>query len=543
MEAKELAVLVSGLKNNPSKKDVVFAMAIAAVFLIFFVGSANAGCISETGTDFGCGDTVTESCTFNEDLSCPAGHGLIVGADGITIDGAGFKITGSENADACEWVGETGPEKGYCGILNKGYDNVVIKNLEVENLCTGIALQGSGQNPVVNNIIDNCELHDNGNATCSEGTSIHGIHLCYVNETVISNNRVYHNTGTGEGCGDGGNGIFFYAGSESYTNNVIAKNEIYANRKGGFFTKKMLHHAMITDNHVYGNGQGGIVLRCMMSNYNLIEGNNASCNFGDGIFIGGENNTIRNNVVKDNTAGFKISPRDVVGDGDGINMGRSYESNNNELISNEVCRNEGVDIEVAEGCSGNYGRGNTCDTTKDYDDDGTTGCSNACPEEINAEELAKELMEQGWVMHGAEWCGACQVQKKDFGDAFKYINYVDYKNWDELIAVNITSIPCWVSPNGTRYGYKNLTQLSELASEYRAAQQPTPTVTPTAITTPLPISTPTPGFESVLALIALIIVTLSFFFKERTKPLQGLRGRGAEPHSAKKEKIGTKKRR
>ena len=60
---------------------------VAAVFLIFFVGNAHAGCIGESGTDFGCGDTVTESCTFDEDLSCPAGHGLIIGADGITIDG------------------------------------------------------------------------------------------------------------------------------------------------------------------------------------------------------------------------------------------------------------------------------------------------------------------------------------------------------------------------------------------------------------------------------------------------------------------------
>ena len=519
-------------------RGVVFVLATAAaIVLIFFAGSARAGCagVGESGKDYGCGDVVTESCTFNEDLSCPPGHGLIIGADGITIDGAGYKITGSETADACEWVtGET-PEKGYCGILNKGYDNVMIKNLEIENFCTGIAFQGSGQNPVVNCTITNCEIHDNGNATCSSDTSIHGIHLCYVSECTISNSRIHHNTGAGDSCEAGGNGIFLYAGSEAFTNNTITKNEIYDNRKSGFFTKMKLHHARITDNHVYGNGQGGIVLRCRMSNYNLIEGNNASCNYGDGIFIGGENNTIRNNVVRNNIAGFKIGPRDVIGDGDGINMGRSQESNNNSLIANEVCDNEGVDIEVVEGCIGNHGRDNTCDTTTNYNDEGTEGCSNACPEEINAEELAKELTEQGWVMYGTDRCPFCIKQKAEFGDAFKYINYINcgleenrqacedfVRTCKEAgIKEEDIGIPAWISPNGTPYiGYHDLVKLSNLASEYRAAQPaPAPTATPTATATSSPISTPTPGFESVLAVIAVIIVTLSFFSKRelRTK--------------------------
>jgi len=513
MENRAKGLTILSTSTSKRGRGVVFVLATAAAMvLIFFAGSAHAGCVGESGKDYGCGDVVAESCTFNEDLSCPPGHGLIIGADGITIDGAGYKITGSETADACEWVTAETPEKGYCGILNKGYDNVVIKNLEIENFCTGIAFQGSGQNPVVNCTITNCEIHHNGNASCSEGSSIHGIHLCYVSECTISNNSIHHNTGTGEGCAAGGNGIFLYAGSMSYRNNVITGNELYDNRKAGFFTKMKLHHARITNNHVYRNGQG-IVLRCKMSNYNLIEGNNASYNYGDGIFIGGQNNTIRNNVVRNNIAGFRISPRDRLGDGDGIDMGRSYESHNNTIISNEVCGNEGIDINVAEGCIGNHGRDNTCDRTKNYNDEGATGCTYACPEEINAEELAKELTEQGWVMYGTDRCPFCIKQKAEFGDAFKYINYVNCGNPKnpnpECINAGIGPIPCWVSPNGTHYtGYHTLAQLSELASAYRATQQPT--------ATPLPISTPTPGFESVLAVIAVIIVTLSFFSKERT---------------------------
>jgi len=201
---------------------------------------------------------------------------------------------------------------------------------------------------------------------------------------------------------------------------------------------------------------------------------------------------------------FKVKSKDTVGDGDGINMGRNRESNNNELLSNEVCGNEGTDIEVEPDCVGNHGKDNTCDTTSNHDDGGATGCTNGCPEELNAEELARELKEQGWVVYGAEWCGACKKQKTEFGDAFQYVNYVDCGNTKNpnpaCKEAGIGPIPCWVSPNGTHHtGYKNLVLLSELASEYRVEEQPAA----------MPISTPTtPEFGSVLAMIAVIAVTV-----------------------------------
>ena len=379
---------------NPFKKIIKslksIRIGIIGLSIILMIVAAGTACAKDCGNGIApceCGDVIVSDWTFDRDMTCPTGaHGLTIGADGITIDGAGFKITGSENADVCEWIGEADPEAGYCGILNRGYDNVVITNLEIVNFCTGIGFQGDGKNPVISSVIEDCEIHDNGDAAGSTGTSIHGIHLCYVSKCTIENNRIYNNTGTGEGCGDGGNGIFLYAGSESFTDNVITENEIYNNRKGGFFTKKGLHYAEITGNHIYGNGQGGIILRCVRSNYNLIEGNNASSNYGDGIFIGGENNTIRNNVVCNNTAGFGISLRDSLGDGDGISMGRNFESNNNSLYSNTVCGNEGVDIEVVDKCLGNHGRENTCGETKNYNDEGAAGCSHGCEGETMVTE-------------------------------------------------------------------------------------------------------------------------------------------------------------
>ena len=382
---------------NEIQKALMNLIAITTVIMVFASGTAIAKDCGNGIAPCECGDTVVSDWTFTEDMTCPAAvagvHGLTIGVDGITIDGAGYRITGSETADVCDWVGETNPWTGYCGIFNLGHDNVVIKNLKIENFCTGIGLQGSGKNPVVGNTIDNCEIHGNGDADCSTDTSTHGIHACYISASTIENNRIYENTGTGAGCGDGGNGIFLYAGGKDFTNNTITKNEIYNNRKAGFLTKKSLHYAEITENHVYGNGQGGIVLRCRSSNYNLIERNNASANFGDGIFIGSENNIVRNNLVCNNIAGFRIKSRDAIGDGDGIDMGRGKESNSNDLSSNEVCGNEGVDIDVADGCSGNHGRDNTCDTTNDYNDEGATGCSHSCGGEAAATKTFAETTE------------------------------------------------------------------------------------------------------------------------------------------------------
>jgi hypothetical protein len=46
-----------------------------------------------------CGDTITHSVTLTADLGPCPGDGLIVGADGITIDLGGHTLTGSRPAE------------------------------------------------------------------------------------------------------------------------------------------------------------------------------------------------------------------------------------------------------------------------------------------------------------------------------------------------------------------------------------------------------------------------------------------------------------
>ena len=324
----------------------------------------NAACVAdEDGTIYRCGDRVTKSCTLNGSMECPSGHGLIIGAEGITIDGNNFYIKGINS-------------EGSCGILNRGYDDVTIKNLEIKNFCFGIRLDGNG-NRIKNNTIENCNIHHNGNATSG---APHGIKMEYVFNSTIRGNRIHHQIAhvtPNPSCEDGGNGLFLY--ESSY--NLITQNEIYENTKAGVFIKMKPMHNIISYNELWGNGQGGIILRCKLSDFNTIEHNDITDNYGSGIYIGGNNNTIRKNKICNNKDGGPYREDSVGGRGYGINIGRSDGSCNNKLIGNTICGNDYRDVYVVSGVTGNHGDGNWCDTACNYNDTGaTTNCTYPCSE-------------------------------------------------------------------------------------------------------------------------------------------------------------------
>ena len=367
--------------------NFIVQMAVAAILMISLVGATSAGCVGDdTGTDFGCGATVTKSCTFNESLSCPAGYGLIIGANGITIDGAGYTLDG-DSSDACDGFGVQ-----RSGIYGKSCSDIEIKDLEIKNFCNGIYFRYTEDDgiPLERIAIDNCEVHHNGGDT-GDDNSVHGIKLIGVFDSVIRNCKIHHNTGKGDSCEGGGNGIFL-KGISGYGawGNIITENEIYDNKKGGFFTKMMCKDTEVSYNKLWGNGQGGIILRCMKSETHDIHDNEIWDNYGSGIFVGGPDNIVRDNIVKDNKNGSEyggLGTGEHGGPGSGspgkygmgICMGRNDGSFNNEVLSNEVCGNEGVDIEVCLECEGNSGEENTCDTTLNYNDDGICGCTYDCP--------------------------------------------------------------------------------------------------------------------------------------------------------------------
>jgi hypothetical protein len=133
----------------------MMTLVVAGMVVLVVAGgaSANGACIGDvTGTVFGPGSTVTESCTFNDSMTCTDDTmpGVYIGADDIIIDGNGYAMTGNRSAAACVLpvvggvVSESVPAK-HSGIVNganmQSYDNVVIQNLEITNFCTGIVLE------------------------------------------------------------------------------------------------------------------------------------------------------------------------------------------------------------------------------------------------------------------------------------------------------------------------------------------------------------------------------------------------------------------
>ena len=311
---------------------------------------SSCGCVSDKDPSkiFGCGDIVNESCTFNCNLECEKGHGLIIGANNITVDGNGYTLDGL-------LVGTCVLDE-RSGIYNKGYDDFTVKDLEIKNFCNGIYFEGEIKDTIYQNTIDSCNIHHNGN-TGSGDTQTHGIKMRYVYNSTISSNEVHHNLGSGDGCENGGNGIFFYAGDY----NLITNNTVSENTKAGIFTKMKPKYNNISSNIVKENGQGGIVLRCKLSSLFIIENNIASDNKGVGIYVGGEGNTLKNNTAMNNKNGS-----DYGWSGTGIWMDR--EAYNTTLISNNVTGNDYMDMKVKEGLIGIEGSNNTYEKSSKYED-------------------------------------------------------------------------------------------------------------------------------------------------------------------------------
>jgi len=103
------------------------AAALAIALLLALPGAANAA--------VSCGATITQDTVLDADLDCD-GNGIVIGADGITLDLAGHSVSADGSS-----------------ILNQGHDDVTIENGSVVVDTVGIRLQG-----VTGNLIRNVSL-------------------------------------------------------------------------------------------------------------------------------------------------------------------------------------------------------------------------------------------------------------------------------------------------------------------------------------------------------------------------------------------------
>jgi parallel beta-helix repeat protein len=119
------------------------------------------------------------------------------------------------------------------------------------------------------------------------------------------------------------------------------------------------------------HGSGNTIQNCTVSDFNQgiylwnatshVITNNTLTSNDTGIELGwSDSNNINNNTITGNYNGIQIS-----------------NSNNNAIDANTVCQSNNLDFYLASG-TGNSGDNNTCDSPGSWNDDGTTGCTDAC---------------------------------------------------------------------------------------------------------------------------------------------------------------------
>ncbi len=218
----------------------------------------------------GCGDTVVASTTLTNNLDCSDeesfAHGLIVGADNITIDGNNHTMAGSNS-----WIDSNS------GIHNPdGYDNITIQNFtNITNFDIGIYLASSTASIIQNNTIST--------------SSHYGIYLNSSNNNIIIDNFTHSN-----------NVIGLYLNHSNY--NTITSNTANLNYLSGITLDSSTNNTL-TSNTLNSNSRHGAYISSN-SNYNTLSGNTADYNI-IGIEIGASDHiTMRNNTMSNNNHNF-----------------------------------------------------------------------------------------------------------------------------------------------------------------------------------------------------------------------------------------------
>lgn len=250
-----------------------------------------------------CGAVITVDTTLDSDVGpCPE-TGLVIGADGVTLDLRGHRVFGDGDGD--------GP-----GILIGGRQGVVVTKGAVQLFGTGVAIVGGSGNTV-----SKVEATDNvGGGDFGEGILVDSSSDNVLSKNVARDNGPYA-------------GITLLGGASGNTidKNLVESNDVLSSPTGpqqddGIRLENFANNNSITKNNVYGNGLDGIALFADTFD-NVVEKNDVRRNGahdqvhrqGDGIavFNRATGNVIEKNSVFDNGANG-IFLRGPVGPGGSI---------------------------------------------------------------------------------------------------------------------------------------------------------------------------------------------------------------------------------
>ena len=247
-----------------------------------------------------CGDMITVDTTLDHDLvDCP-NNGLIIGADGVTLDLNHHAIESDGTpAAGCD------PDTEFCdvGVLNDGHAGVTVAHGSVRRFDLG-AIVGGAQG---NRLIDVATVR----------SRFSGLLVYDAARVVIRGSSVSRN---GTHTDQAGMSLF------NSRRIRIAHNSIRDNGDIGVYDEE-LDRSRLIGNTFSGNPEAGALVN---GNGNLVAHNRLRRN-GDGVGVGGNGNVVRRNVVEHST-------------GLGLQVGAGK---HNLLARNKVRHVGGLGIDVA----------------------------------------------------------------------------------------------------------------------------------------------------------------------------------------------------
>jgi len=365
---------------------------VAVVF--FVIGLLMLSGAEAANKQLTCGTTITTDTTLDADLlDCP-NNGIVIGADGITLDLNGHRIDGdgTEFADC--------PKRTFCdvGVLDDRYDGVKIKGGSTREFASGVLLAGARHSRVVRisssrNVFFGAVVSRSSRSVIRDGSFSHnipqegdGIGLFFSDHIKIAGNSIKDNPGPGIHV-DGSNGnliegnLFSHSspgvliggdrGSDRGDRNEVRRNRFV--RNGGGILVGRGSRNVIARNHLSRDGSG---IGIEKGRHNLVARNVVVDPRSRGISlgvdlpdesIGGVGNIVRRNEVRGsagdaflvNAGGNNLLKRNVASRAkdDGFDI----ESRSTELTRNRARRNADLGIDAVEGVidgGGNRAGGN-----------------------------------------------------------------------------------------------------------------------------------------------------------------------------------------
>lgn len=175
-----------------------------------------------------CGDVITQDTTLTADVGPCAGTGLIVAANGVTLDLGGHSVMGDAEArSANDELGPTGRDRA--GVVLRQVRNVTVTNGTVTGFDAGVAIVGGGDN-----VVRRVTARDNVNYRLITGRDARPTDVdpmdgpfCWFGEGIVTlnspRNLVEDNLVVGNGPFSG---VSLVGNSDD---NVVAKNRAYDN--------------------------------------------------------------------------------------------------------------------------------------------------------------------------------------------------------------------------------------------------------------------------------------------------------------------------